>query len=194
MNNSASGGYLLPLPLAEFPKELTIVQFIQTVLAGVSGLRGDLVRPNWQVEPPKQPDLKTNWLAFGITSITPEPNAYVGVNPDGTNNSQRQETLEVACSIYGPDSLNIVELVRDGFQITQNLEGLRSANMGFVETTQERHVPDLINERWVDRWQMDVVLRRQVQRTYPILNIVSAQGNIYLASADQTITKTWAAG
>lgn len=190
-NNSASGGYLTPAPQAPLPGGLTFKQFLQTVFVGISGLDGTLVRPKWQPNPPKQPDIDVNWLAIALVVNKGDANAYSELNADGVNTTQRHEDLEVQCSFYGPDSDEVSSLVRDGFQIQQNLEALRSANMGFVATNQGMHVPDLVNERWIDRFEMSVFLRRQILRTYPILSMVSASGKVHTVVGDETYLLDW---
>lgn len=192
MNTSSTGGYAQPTQTTGQPKGLTITQFIQTVLAGVSALPGPLVRPKWQPEEPTQPDINTNWMAFGIASQTPSFNAYIALNPDDTTQLQRQEQLEIQCSIYGPDALDTLGLITDGLQIPQNLAALLSANMGVVEVTKALHIPELINERFFNRYEMTVVLNRQVQRLYPILKFLSATGIIYSQTGtDPNFTLPW---
>lgn len=178
-NNSATGGYLVPSSSSDLPGGLSLNQFIQTVLVGISDLPGTMVRPQWQVAPPKQPDINVNWLAYGIAITQPDTYAYVTVDEEGVNHTQRHQLIEVQCSFYGPDAMERCALTQDGFQITQNLEALRLAGMGFVETTAGNNVPDLINERFVNRVQTSVFLRREVRRTYPILSILSASGTIH---------------
>lgn len=178
-NTSATGGYLVPTSSEPPPGGLTLEDFIQTVLVGVSGIAGTLVRPKWQIEPPKYPDITVNWIAFAIVTNRPDANASVSMDANDVTLLQRQETLSVQLSFYGPDALEKSSIVRDGFQIQQNLEALRLANMGYNGITDAVRGPDLFNERWVDRYESTLTLVRQVQRAYPILAFASAHGSIH---------------
>jgi hypothetical protein len=178
-NNSSTGGYLLPTSTDPIPGGLTLTQFIQSVLVGISGIDGTLVRPKWQIDPPKQPNISVNWLAFRVIQENPDTYGYSDMDSEGNTYSQRHEDLRIQCGFYGPDAMHYAGIVRDGFQISQNLEVLRSAKMGFTSTGQPLRVPDLVNERWVERIEMEVVLRREIVRTYAILSLSSAKGTIY---------------
>lgn len=184
-------GYVLPSYTQPPPRGLSLVQFIQSVLVGISGLEGPLVRPKWQEAPPKSPDIDINWIAFGIAQSEPDANSYVGVNQAGATISQRQEGLEIACSLYGPDALETAGLLRDGFQIQMNRDGLRSANMGFTNVSQALHIPDLINERFINRYEMSIFLRRQIQRVYPTLTLLSATGTIHTVLGTEQYLLDW---
>ncbi len=186
--------YLKPKPggsVPKFPGTLNLTQFIQTVIVGVSGLDGALVRPAWQMNPPKQPDIDQNWIGFGVDLLTPDTFQYLGMDAAGVATTQRQEGVEVGLSIYGPDGLEIAGLIIDGLQIPQNLEALRAANMGFQESTQPRQVPDLVNERWIPRVQLGLKLRRQITRTYPIVSILSASGRIHSVVGNEEYLLDW---
>ena len=186
-NNTATGGFLYPNPqvpvLPTTPPNLTLNQFLQGLLVGLSGFPGDLVRPQWQVQPPKQPLVTANWLAFGIEGVTPDNNAYVGMDSNDNPFLQRNELFGLVLSIYGPSAYDNMGLIRDGFQLTQNLTTLRAANIGFPYDTLGQHVPDFINELWYERWRVTFYLRRQIQRTYPLLTFLSANGTIYTQTA-----------
>lgn len=181
-NDSSTGGYLQPVPqFPVLPGGLTFEQFIQSVFVGISGLPGDLVRPKWQPNPPKQPDTSTNWLAFAEVNNDADTNMYVGskvVSSTIVNVSQRMEELEIQCSFYGPLSKSYMQLTRDGFQIQQNLDALTSAKMGFVNAQRGHRIPELVNEVWVDRWEMNFFLRCQILRSYPILTFLSTSGTL----------------
>ncbi len=191
MANSASGGYLTPTSSEGLPGGLTLNQFLQTVLVGISGLDGKLVRPRWQVAPPKQPDIAVNWMAFGIMSTPSDTNSFVGMDADGNTLSIRQENIEVQCAFYGPEALYYAGVVRDGFQIQQNVEALRAANMGYVAAGTPFHLPELVNERFIDRVEMGLSLRRQVQRVYPIVSVVSAHGTVHTVLGNEAYLFDW---
>lgn len=190
-NNSSTGGYLLPTSTTPLPGGLTLTQFIQSVLVGISGLNGTFVRPRWQESPPKQPDITVDWLAFGISFGAPNTNSYVDMDESGNTISQRQQDLKIQCAFYGPDSMDYANIVSDGFQIQQNLEAMSAANMGYASTGEIFQVPDLINERWFTRVEMEVILRREIQRVYPVLSFVSAKGTINTILKTGEYTRNW---
>lgn len=192
-NTSATGGYLLPTSSTALPGGLTLTQFIQTILVGISGLTNTLVRPRWQVNPPKQPDIGVNWLAFGLMIFAPNANAYVDMDSEGNQISQRHQDIRILCGFYGPDANEYASIVTDGFQIQQNLEALTLAGMGYVSTGPMISVPDLINERWFNRVEMEVNLRREISRIYPVLPILGAVGTINSEGSD-IFESEWEAG
>jgi len=151
-----------------------------------------MVRPLWQTEPPKQPDINVDWLGFGIESYAPDFSAYlIPGTPGGPLETQRQEILTLSFSIYGPNAPDTYGLLRDGFQVPQNRIALFNASMGYIEITEGRHVPDLVNQRWIDRVTCNVRLSRKIQRTYPVLTFTSATGIIYLPDVTPDYQLGW---
>lgn len=183
--------YLKPQNTRALPNGFTLDQFIQTVLVGVSGIDPQLVRPEWQKDGPKIPDVVVNWLAYGITQAPPDANGYIGMNGDGVMLSQRHADLMVMCAFYGPQALDYATIVRDGFQIPNNRSQLSLANMGFVSTGTPLHIPDLVNERWVNRYQLEIRLRIETERTYDILSLLGAHGTINTVVGTQEQSSNW---
>jgi hypothetical protein len=182
-STSATGGFVTPSTTVLLPRNLTFTQFIQVLLVGISGFPGALVRPEWQINPPKRPDIFENWLAFGTAESIPTINSYLGLNSDGKFVSQRHEEFVVKCAIYGPASLDNYRFIRDGFQIPQNVDAMTAASMGLVEVGKAIHLPELIDERWYDRWDFFISMRYETQRTYPVLTLLSANGTIWAPTA-----------
>lgn len=187
-NNSSTGGYLKPQVQPSNFGNLSFEQFLQTVFVGVSGLPGDLVRPKWQLNPPPQPDVLVDWLAIGLAEDDADTFSYQGVTSSGSNQFMRMEELVVQCTFYGPNSLEFMRIVRDGLQLGQNREALKKALMDFVSTSKGMRVPDLVNERWVNRWEMTAYLRRQDMRVYPVLDFVSGSGSVIVNNSNGTRT------
>lgn len=190
-NTSASGGYLLPTTTAPFPGGVTFVQFIQMLLVGVSNIDGTLVRPKWQSNPPKKPDINVNWFAFGFTGFNPDTNPYEGLDSDGNFDFRRNTEFEIQVSVYGPDSMDLVQFIQDGLQISQNSEALLAASMGLINTSPGIHAPELVNERYFDRWDFSIFMRRQNQRTYPVLPFISASGIITTVFGNEQYVLDW---
>ncbi len=186
--------YIHPTGKPTLPLNLTLTQFVQSVIVGLSEIEGTLVRPDWQESPPTNPDIKVNWIAFGVKSSTPDANAYVGATGAGQVYTQRHEELEVPLSLYGPDAFDTAALIRDGFQIQTNLDALRSAKMGFKETSQAIRMPDLVNERFINRVTMSVFLRREIIRNYPVPTLLSANGTIHTVIGDEEYVQNFQAG
>lgn len=173
--------YIRPYSSAQLPGDLTVTQFIQSVLVGLSGLPGTMVRPKWQAEPPKNPPgIDESWISFGINLGIQNNDPYIATSP--TDNtaivSQRQQALDVGISIYGPLALEIFGIIRDGWHIPQNTQALTAANMGFTSMAPARSIPDLQNGRFYNRVETSVVLQQQVNRTYKVPTILSASGVI----------------
>jgi len=190
-NTSATGGYLQQVagPL----EGLDLRRFIGTVLVGVSGLTPELVRPAWQQNPPPVPNIDTNWMAFGITARRADNDPYQSEKDDGQRTiMSRHEELDIMLAFYGPDCLQKAAEVREGFELTQNTESLLLAGMAYIDLSDIIHAPELVNDRYFDRADTTLTIRREVRREYRILNFVSAYGAIHANRDITTLSRDWA--
>ncbi len=190
-NTSATGGYLQQVagPL----EGLDLRRFIGTVLVGVSGFAPEMVRPAWQQNPPPIPGIDTNWMAFGITARRADNDPYQVEKEDGQRTLMlRHEELDIMLAFYGPDCLQKAAEVREGFELTQNTESLLLAGMAYIDLSDIIHAPELVNDRYFDRADTTLTIRREVRREYRILNFVSANGAIHANRDITTLSRDWA--
>lgn len=177
MNNSSTGGYLAPAVATPPAEDEALDNLLQELVAGVSGLTGNLVRPRWQPTVPKQPESTVNWCALGITVQNNDAGPAIQHDPagDGQDEYQRHQDIELLCTFYGPAAKGYAQRLADGLAIPQNREQLGINDMAFVSAGEIRAAPDFINQQWVRRYDLTVQLRRKITRTYAVLNLLSAQ-------------------
>lgn len=184
MGDSSTPGYINPLP-APAPQPLEgqpLTDFLQQVVAGVTGMPGPSVLPRWQAEPPTVPATFTAWAAVGITRRQADTFAYVvhdspGGNDPGHDELQRDELIHLLCSFYdtgsGGQADNNAALLRDGLQIEQNRAILKANNIGLVSVEDAVILPTLMKQRWLYRVDHNIVLRARIQRFYPVLDLLA---------------------
>lgn len=182
-NTSATGGYLIPEVLPAPLEDAALDDFLQTVLVGVTGLDPTLVRPRWQEIVPDLPDRSVDWCGFGVISRKSDTFAYIGHDgllsqAEGADLLQRHEELNLRASFYGPNCQYYGTLLRDGLEIPQNREQLFLAGMGLVSVGDVERAPELVKNIWLSRADLPIVIRRQVLREYPVLNLLSMQGTL----------------
>lgn len=179
-NDSATGGYLVPAISPAPLEDDALDDFIHDLLAGVSGLVGNLIRPLWQEEPPNIPDRSVTWCAFGMVESKSDTYAVEehDADGDGTDLTRRHEVMQWRVSCYGPQCGAMASLIRDGFGLAQNREPLTLAGMGFVSVTGPTRTAELIKQKWLKRQDLQIYIRREVIREYPVLNLLSASGTL----------------
>lgn len=178
-NTSASGGYLLPASSPAPLEGQSFEDFLQQIFVGLTGIDGSFVRPRWQPDPPNQPARGQDWFAFGITDWDPDTYGVELHKADGSSDLQRHETVNILISFYGPNASTYMAMLRDGLQIAQNREIFQTNAMGLVQTGRALNVPSLVKEKWLNRIDLTMTMRRLILRTYPILNLASANGILY---------------
>lgn len=185
-NTSATGGYLVATN--ESLEGIPFRRFIGSVLVSISGLPPANVRPAWQTNPPPIPDVDTNWMAFGQTNRRGNYSTYQRVSDDGNESFQlQQEECDFALTVYGPDCLEIAGNVRDAFDIQQNQAQLQISGMGVIGITDILHVPELINDRYFDRADMTITIRREIRRNYKVLSFTGVYGTIKANQAGNSV-------
>lgn len=180
MTDSSTGGYLSPIgtpPLADADLE----DLFQTMVVGITGLDGTMVRPRWQPNPPPQPEATVDWCAIGIQSIGVDDGPAFVHSPDGDGSDTvlRWETLGLVASFYGPNSIGNAETLRDGVSIPQNNESIAAASrLYFVSSQDITPAPALYNQTWIRKHDLRLTFRRMTSRVYAIRNLLSAVGTI----------------
>jgi len=181
-NDSTTGGYLLsqqsPAPL----EGLQLSRFFQQWISGVSGLASDLVRPAWQPEPPNVPSEGQIWASFTFGDRESDVFPFVGHDPsgEGTDKMQRHERLSINVTFYDLGQSGLADeyaaSFRDGVIIAQNRETLQRAGMGLVRSGSLRPIGSLLAGRWQYRVDVEVVVRRQIDRTYAVRSVETMNG------------------
>ena len=181
-NTSATGGYVTDIPPPP-PTGDQITAALQNMIATLGGLPGTLVRPRWQPMPPSQPDAKVTWASVGI--IKTEADDYPFILHDGTtqlvgavgpgvDRMQRHSTVTVLVTFYGPEAERAAGSMRDGLYIPQNYEPLVAVGLKLRNIEDLARLPEQVNNQWIDRFDVQLEFRHQIDRTYPILNLDGA--------------------
>ncbi len=169
--------------------------FMQQVVAGVTGLPGNLVRPRWQPEPPNAPPITATetpgnapvvpcWAAVGVTRSTPlgfpasTEITQGAAAPLGFSQQSDQEEFDIRCSFYGKMADTYAIVLRSGLMVAQNRECLQLANIGFITTSGRTRVPTLTQGQWWMRVDITASFRREVRTFYPVLYYLSAPAKV----------------
>jgi len=182
MPDSSTGGFLIPAgaPAPVPLEDAALEDFISTLLVGLTGFDQSLVRPAWQPEPPDTPSFSTNWVAHAI--IDSDPDVFgvelheVAGNGDDVLIRHELITWRIYC--YGPAAWATAGLIRDGLQIAQNREALVASGFGLVECGRAMNAPTLAKDRFRKRVDLPLVMRREIQRQYSVLQLASVVGTL----------------
>jgi len=172
MASSSMGGYLVGIESSI--EGQTLDRFLNSFLSGITGINSTLVRPSWQLNPPKMPINTVNWIGYGAVIIDSDQNAYIEA---GTNTSilKRNEYGELSLFVYGPDAFIMAKRVRDSLQIGQNRDYLRANGITTKGVQPLNHVPELIGDIWYNRIDMTIEFAREILTSYNVQSITSIQ-------------------
>lgn len=188
-NTSADGGYLVPTsppPAAD----IALDKLLQQVMAGVTGLPANMVRPRTQPNDPITgkpvttiPGADKDWCAVEVTDFDPDAMPAQIHVPDGVGYTilRRSARLSVLASFYGPNSDYYANLAADALCVPQNREAMRGQGLAFLSSDTVRRVPDIVNNS--NRRRSDLPMRfvQAVERRYEIRNVASLAGGIRAA-------------
>lgn len=181
--DSSTGGPLLPLtgdPLEDDDLD----DFLQQYVVGITGMPGELIYPRYQEEPPNLPANGADWAAIGV--VRREGDTYaVEQHDDDFSYVIRHETLDIACTFYGPHCQGLAARLRDGLGLAQNRELLTANGMGLVSVADLQRSGDLVKMRWMQTAELPFAIRRIIVRTYAIRDLVSL--DLTLQTDDQTV-------
>lgn len=186
-NDSASGGYLdptTPLPL----EDEALIDFMQSVVSQITGIEGKYVRPRWQPEAPTIPGRSITWAAVGISDRQRDMFPYIRHNSggDGSDTLIQNETFSLQSSFYGPAADSCATLLCDGLMVEQNRAAMSLVEIKLVNVGDLVVAPDMVKEVWLYRVDVPITFRREVRRTYPVLNLLSAVGVVHTGSLNRS--------
>jgi len=187
-NTSADIGYLQPDPPIVASLDDDFIDVVQEMVCGITGIDGHLLFPRWQTSPPTMPEFDVTWGALGFSESHADVFAAIIHDPsgDGKDVLIRQTEIDVTVTFYGPNSGLYVAMLRDGLQIAQNREVLYSQGMAFVESSHIVSQSELVNQRWISRYDIVVTIRRNVILNYNVQNLLSSQGTVTTGEEYQT--------
>lgn len=174
MTDSSTGGFLAPVSTPPLNDQALYVA-LQATVTGITGMPGANVWPRWQANPAGRPAITVDWAAVGTTTLISDAFPFEGHDPAGEGSSTQQvhEEIDVLVSFYGPNCEANSKMLRDGLKISQNREAMYVFGLKLIETRGHTKSADLVNNQWYPRADLTVRVRRQVDRTYRILNLES---------------------
>jgi hypothetical protein len=184
--DSTQAGFLGPV--TDTLEGIAWENFLQELVAGITGLDPALVRPRWQPVPPTTPNVSVDWVGCGITATEADWQPYMEHRDEGIDILRRHENVTYSCSFYGPHSADLAAILRDGILVEQNRAVLRVNAVGLTEVTEVRRATELFREQFRDRHDLNILLKREVRRTYNVRNLSRAIGTITATDfADRTL-------
>jgi len=200
VSDSTHAGFIgpeaTPAPLEDDP----LTDLLHDMVAGIANIPGELIFPRWQPEPPVHPDYDKDWGAVGVMNSSSDwqPSViHVSGNPDypdGFDIFQRHEVFGFLVTYYGPNAGKNAGLLRDGLFIDQNLAEFRKYNTTIVEAGDITYPMELFRQRWLSRADLNLTMRREVRRYYPIRDVLRSQGLIHANApfdSERILEKDW---
>lgn len=158
---------------------------LRIYLSAITGIDKTLVRKRWLIKPGTQPKIGVNWAAIGVDSVETQGLPYQDgqkstIEVQDTITRTSWQTLRCTATFYGTDAAEIADNFREGIQLYQNDAQLRRYGLTIQGVDNDvRHLPDLLFEQWIDRYDVTFKVGRSVTRIYGVRTIASADVEIY---------------
>ena len=181
-NTSATGGFIVDRSPAPLTGE-QITRAMQKQIIALTGLPGSLVRPRWQPMPPSQPQADVTWASVGVTQVETDDypaivhdgsGTFPGALAPGVDRMTRNATLTVLATFYGPAAEGMASAYRDALYVPQNWELMSPFGLKLREVRDLARAPEFVAQQWIDRFDVQVTMRQQTTRLYPIYNLDGA--------------------
>ena len=186
-NNSATGGYLLPLQASPPLEDAELEAVFQGYIAGVSGLPSNLVRTRWPAAGAEPPAPDQTWCLMDIRSQAADAAPAVTHDPagEGLIPFVRHESIEVLCSMIGraraPRGAAARRLGRAAEPRSLQAQDMAVTGAGPILAKHEQ-----VNQQWIRQYDISLRFARRVKRVYPVLNLLSAPVTTHAASVSST--------
>ena len=153
---------------------------IRKWMADITGLPLHRVVRRWLPRPGTRPGIDEDWIAVGVERVqthgTPYQRGRKGQPEDAESGDVVREvhqTLHCIASFYGPNAAQIVDDFRDAAQLFQTNDSLKAQGLTLQGIAEDAlHLPDLLGEQWVPRFDITFKLGRKVSRTYGVRDLV----------------------
>lgn len=187
-NTSATGGYLSPNNQPD--NDAILARTLHDFIAGVTGIVPKNIRPRWQPNPPVIPSSEVDWCGFGVTN-TDYGLPYQSQKTCGEDTKQEQvrdEAFTVLLSFYGTNCVKNCNRISQGLTISQNREALYLAGISVIGVGGVIRSPELVNDVWLDRADVEIVFGRRVVMVYDVLHFLGAGGSL---ESETTPAESW---
>lgn len=165
MPDSSTGGYLT-LAADSF----NISHVIHDFIMGITGYTNTLIRPMYQPNAPTVPAFGTDWIAYNIKEADSKGFASQDLTQFAYS-LKRNAQLVINVSFYGANSYQNIKSFKDGLEITQNWEAVRTYGMAFGGSGNIIRIPELHNMRWLDRYNIEIVINQMTIKTPSIISL-----------------------
>ena len=184
MNDSATGGYLLPAQTTPLEEDLALDTQLAGIVGALCGIDPPWAVPMWQPAP--EAGATQTWCEVGITAQGADANPSMTHDSAGTGSDRYRRDLlcTVTCVFHGPAAKQHAQVLADGVWVPQNREFMGQFDLACRGASEIRAVPARTGSSWERRYELTLTLARSITRTYPVRNLVDAVFTVHTDIAE----------